>query len=352
MAMQRWAATGGDPEVPGPEVTVIITNHNYGRFLADAVASARSDRQGVHMQIVVVDDGSDDNSSQILDSMEPDVRVIRQGNVGQGAAMNAGFRACGAPLVMFLDADDTLLEGTGAAVVQAFARHPGVARVHFGLRCIDAEGEPTGQCLPEPGRSLPDGDLRALVLSTPDDIAWQPTSGNAFAADTLRRILPMPEAPYRIAADHYLSNLSALLGEVRDLGRDGANYRIHGDNADYRDRADLPSWTRRIIERTIVTHQRLHALADDLHLHFPDDPLSVPSVTFIANRLFSLRADPAGHPVPVDRRFRLARAGMQATLARRDLTRARRVAGVLWFAAMAISPRRIVTPLARRVLTR
>ena len=72
--------------------------------------------------------------------------------------------------------------------------------------------------------------MRLDELAFPFDLAWMATSANAFRADALRRILPIPEDEFRTCADWYLVHLMALLGPVVSLGSVGGSYRIHGAN--------------------------------------------------------------------------------------------------------------------------
>jgi hypothetical protein len=326
-----------------PAASVVVTNHDYGRFLAAAVDSALA-QEGLPVEVIVVDDGSTDGSGAVLDAYEGRARVVRQANGGQGAAMNAGFALARGEVVAFLDADDLLDPDAMARCAAALAADPGAVRVQFPLRCVDAGGRPLGVTMPaDPGR-LPRGDVRAAVLSHPDDLAWQVTSGNAFLASALARVLPMPPAPYRISADHYLSNLTPLLGRVAVLDSPAGSYRIHGANADFRSALDLDR-TRAIVTRTVATHEQVDRLAGELGLGGLGDPLAVRSVTFAANRLVSLRFDPGRHPVPGDRRWRLVADGTRAALARPDLGPARRAAAAGWFAAVAALPRAVARPL-------
>jgi glycosyltransferase involved in cell wall biosynthesis len=85
------------------DVTVVITSFNYGRFLAEAVESAR--REGA--RVVVVDDGS----TEPLPKLPPAVKVIRQENKGVARARNAGLAEVETPYALVLDADDRLVPG-------------------------------------------------------------------------------------------------------------------------------------------------------------------------------------------------------------------------------------------------
>jgi glycosyltransferase involved in cell wall biosynthesis len=91
------------------DVTVVITNFNYGRFLPEAVESALA-QDGGAPRVTVVDDGSTDPTTvDVLERLPESVTVIRQANAGLSAARNAGLREAGTPYLIVLDADDRLV---------------------------------------------------------------------------------------------------------------------------------------------------------------------------------------------------------------------------------------------------
>ncbi len=93
------------------DVTVVVTNFNYGRFLPEAIASALAQRGGPP-HVIVVDDGSTDpNTMRVLDELPAPVELVRQPNAGLSAARNAGLRRARTPYLMVLDADDRLRAG-------------------------------------------------------------------------------------------------------------------------------------------------------------------------------------------------------------------------------------------------
>ena len=120
-------------------VTAVVTCFNYGRFLAEAVDSVRS--QGA--RVVVVDDGSTDPGTHTaLDGLPDDVEVIRQENRGASAARNAGMARADTPFVLALDADDRLAPGALAALQSALDAHPDAAFAYGHQRFFgDMEGE-------------------------------------------------------------------------------------------------------------------------------------------------------------------------------------------------------------------
>lgn len=327
----------------GLAVDVVISNHDYGAFVTDAIESARA-QDHPEVKLVVVDDGSSDDSRERLGAYADAVEVILQPNRGQAAALNAGLARCKGDIVMFLDADDVLLPGVVARVAAAFAADPLVAKVQFRMDVIDSEGRPTGATKPPPHLPLPSGDLRLAEVTFPFDLAWLPTSGNAFRADALRRILPIPEHDYpRCGADWHLIHLATLLGRVSSLEEIGASYRVHGAN-NYElqeERLDLDH-VRETIGYARTTARALERLAGELGQERPDRILSVSD---LANRLLSRKLEPGLHPIPEDSTWGLVADGVRAAGRRFDVSWPMKLIFVAWFAATAASPR----ALARRL---
>jgi hypothetical protein len=339
-------------------VDVVVNNHNYGAYVVDAVESARA-QDHARVNVVVVDDGSTDDSRDRLEAYDGTVEVLLTENRGQAAALNAGFAHCRGEVVIFLDADDVLAPFAASHAAAALAAQPRASRAHFRMRMIDADGRPLGHSRPATDQPLPHGDLRRPELAFPFDMAWPGTSGNAFRTESLRRIMPIPERSYgRWGADWYLVHLTTLLGEVVALDEAGAFYRLHGANA-FEPAAPVLNLER--IRREIgyqqTTAAALTRLADELNLARPDPILSLSN---LALRLISRKLAPAQHPVASDRAPVLLAQACRAAARRYDVPWAVRAAMVACLAVIAASPRRLSTRLAelfvfperRRRLTR
>ncbi|HVF79938.1 MAG TPA: glycosyltransferase [Solirubrobacteraceae bacterium] len=326
---------------PGPRVSIVITNHNYGRFLTAAISSALA-QEGVDLEVIVVDDGSTDDSRAIIDRYGGQVCPLLQENRGQKAAFNAAMEIVSGDVVLFLDADDELKPGTAVAVADAFAATPGASRVVFRLAVVDETGRPNGSIVPSAGVALPHGDVRRAVLAFADDLAWPPTSGNAFAAWALRRVMPLPVDDDPIGADAWLHPLIPLLGLVVALERVGGNYRVHGANAHTRERLDVGR-SRQVLRWASGVHAQLDRLARELG-HGSARPRSV---TLAAHRMVSLRIGGPGHPIAGDTRASALGAGLRAAAGRTDVPVLRRCGYGMWFVAAAVTPPPIVRALAQ-----
>ena len=324
-------------------VDIVVNNHNYGAYLGAAIASARAQTHE-QVAVVVVDDGSSDGSRALLSGLGDDVTVVLKENGGQASALNAGIGRCSGQIVMFLDADDVLRPEAAARVAAAFAADDAVAKVQFRMDVIDADGRATGAIKPAPHLQMPQGDLRREELAFPFDIPWMAMSGNAFRRTALERIMPIPAEEYpRSGADWYLVHLTALLGSVISLEEVSASSRVHGGNSYEPQAAELSvAHLRQAIERTAPTSRALLRLAAELGLPHPQRILSLAD---LANRIVSLRLEPALHPLPEDRVGGLFLDAVRAAGRRADVSPAMRALFVAWFAAIAVAPR----PLARRL---
>jgi glycosyltransferase involved in cell wall biosynthesis len=110
-------------------VDAIITCHNYGRFLGDAIESVlgQSHRD---VTVTVVDDASTDDTAAVAARYaDRGVRYVGGRRGGAGQARNAGLAVTSSPLVAFLDADDAWLPERLAIGVRHLERHPGAALV-------------------------------------------------------------------------------------------------------------------------------------------------------------------------------------------------------------------------------
>jgi glycosyltransferase involved in cell wall biosynthesis len=331
-----------------PSVDIVVTNHNYGRFLPEAIESACAQTHP-EVAVVVVDDGSEDDSREVLRRYEDRVEVVLKERGGQASALNAGLERCRGEVLLVLDADDVLRPHAAERVAAAFAARPELAKVQFPMEVVDADGNPTGAVKPGGHLRAPVGDQRRAELAFPFDLPWLPGGGTGFRAEAVRRILPIPAADYpRSGADWYLVHLTALLGEAALLGEVCASYRVHGGNSYELDGDEIDlEHLREAILFAGATTRSLEALADELCLERPERILSFAD---LANRLVSLRLEPGRHPVAGDRRGALLADALRAVRRRFDVAAPMKALMMGWFGLEAIVPRRLARPLAELFL--
>lgn len=108
-----------------PLISVIIPCYNYGRFLSEAVNSVLcQQKDGLPVEVIVVDDGSTDDTPAVAQGLGSSICYIHQENQGLSAARNAGMRAAQGNFLVFLDADDLLTANTLNSHLNNFAAHP------------------------------------------------------------------------------------------------------------------------------------------------------------------------------------------------------------------------------------
>jgi glycosyltransferase involved in cell wall biosynthesis len=330
-----------------PVVSIIISNYNYGCFLANAIDSALQQSYPA-VEVIVVDDGSTDQSREVMNAYGSRILSLFKQNGGQASALNLGFDHSRGDIVIFLDADDLLLPNVVHSIVDAFRSQSNVTKVMYRMEVIDAAGQLTGEIKPDPHLPLRSGDLRPYVLNFPFDMTWMATSGNAFSSAALKKILPIPEQDFPIMADFYLSHLAPLLGPVTFLPEIGACYRLHGSNnfARKTKELDVPQ-IRGFITYAQKTCGYIERFANMWQLSTrPGKVRNLSSVSILSKRFTSLKLDPERHPIAGDTAWGLFQAGVAASWRRFDVSWPMRMLYILWFIAMLPAPKRMAYWLA------
>src|SRR5690349_14325620 len=141
-------------------VSVVIDNYNYAAFLRDSIDSALRQSYPA-VEVVVVDDGSRDQSRAIIAGYRDRIVSLLKENGCMGFALNAVFIASMGDIGLFLDGDDMMAPGAVREAVAAFDGYD-VVKVQWPLWEIDRRGTMTGRVLPK--ETLGDGDFRELTI--------------------------------------------------------------------------------------------------------------------------------------------------------------------------------------------
>jgi len=127
-----------------PKVSVIIPTYNCAKYLSAAIGSVLS-QTCQDFEIVVVDDGSTDNTSEIvadyLNNFPNRIKYLYQNNHGIACARNFGIKNSVGEYIALLDADDILLPEKLEKSLLAFADKKEIGLVHTGVLCINETGE-------------------------------------------------------------------------------------------------------------------------------------------------------------------------------------------------------------------
>ncbi len=207
-------------------VSIIINNYNYGHFLRAAIDSALNQTYP-HIEVIVVDDGSTDNSHEIIGSYKEQIIPVLKENGGQASAFNAGFAASNGEIICILDSDDLFVPEKVAEVVNVFGQHQDIDWCFHRLRFVDAKTGAFIKLSHESGSRICDFRTHAKKGKLP--FHAPATSGLCFTRSLLELILPMPEV-ITITSDNYLKFTAVALSKGYFLDEQLAFLRLHDSN--------------------------------------------------------------------------------------------------------------------------
>ncbi|MBD2205068.1 glycosyltransferase [Calothrix sp. FACHB-1219] len=211
-----------------PLVSIVISNYNYGRFIKEAIDSALKQTYP-NIEVVVVDDGSTDNSREIIASYGDRIVPLLKENGGQCSCFNAGFEASCGEIICFLDADDIYLPEKVAEVVEIFKSSEEIEWCFHNLRWVNENAE----LLPELSTQRPtvECDFRDILKSGKLPPPLPASSALSFRRSLLAKFLPKPISKAVKSTDFYVKYMAVALSKGSFLGKVLAFHRIHGSNA-------------------------------------------------------------------------------------------------------------------------
>lgn len=137
-----------------PKFSVVIPAYNVKDYIADCLNSVLAQSEP-DFEVIVVDDGSTDDTAQIVSTFDdPRIRLVCRENGGLAAARNTGIGAACGELVAFLDADDRWCPEKLAAHRQVFDQDPQVSVSYDLSAFIDINGHRTGLCMAQTKKPL------------------------------------------------------------------------------------------------------------------------------------------------------------------------------------------------------
>jgi glycosyltransferase involved in cell wall biosynthesis len=223
-----------------PLVSILINNYNYDRFLAEAIDSALNQTYDA-VEVIVVDDGSTDNSRSIINRYGDRIVKVFKKNGGQASALNAGFAISIGDIVCILDADDIFLPEKVAEVVHLFESHSTIDWVF-------TESAPaTTNELTEKERNSFYNEIRENSSTEPVKLIdfreeikraklpdFTPSTSNlCFRRSFLATIFPLPECKGTSGlaiCDTYLNLLAVGLGVGCVTTKNLGIFRVHESN--------------------------------------------------------------------------------------------------------------------------
>jgi glycosyltransferase involved in cell wall biosynthesis len=205
-----------------PRISVIITNYNYEAFLPAAIESVLGQTYP-NVECIVVDDGSTDGSINAA-RRYPSATLISKHNGGQVSAVIEGVSRASGELIIFLDSDDTLYPFACSTVAAEY--EPDVELYQYGLAVVNEAGVRIGSY---PDAALLTGGQVEAVLSH-GAFPCSPTSGNAFSARHVNRMVKRIGSQQRYFIDGYLIYSAPFFGRLKQIYAELGSYLVHGKN--------------------------------------------------------------------------------------------------------------------------
>ena len=212
-----------------PSVSVLIDTYNHERFIEQAIVSVlEQDFPSSEREILVVDDGSTDNTAALVEKFRPQVRYLRKANGGQASAFNAGIPEARGKIVAFLDGDDWWAKDKLSTVLEVMAKNPEVGAVGHGYYEAHDGVLPPRTVVPKARYRLHLGDVDTARLFS-SLRGFLGTSKMTIRKSILDRVLPIPEGLV-IEADEYVFTLAPAIADAIVLDRPLFHYRFHSNN--------------------------------------------------------------------------------------------------------------------------
>lgn len=247
-----------------PYVSIVTPAFNQGEYLADTIDSVLA-QDYPHVEYIVLDDGSTDDTPKVLERYTGKVRWERHANMGQAQTLNRGWAMSRGEIIGYLSSDDLIGRRAVSEAVEALTAHPDAPACYCDFELIDGHGRHIRQVQAE------DFDRKRLE----EDLVCQPGPGAFFRKDVFAATGGW-NPNLRQVPDYEFWLRVAQHGSFVRIPKSLASFRIHEGSASFRpitpERADeivdvmRAYWgdrdtpaSRRSLSRAFVSASRHHA---------------------------------------------------------------------------------------------
>jgi glycosyltransferase involved in cell wall biosynthesis len=254
-----------------PLVSVLITCYNYGPYVGQAIESALNQTLPPG-EIIVSDDGSTDDSCQVVEEYArryPSVRLVRNIHGGMARCLNAAYRASSGEIVCLLDADDVFLPGKIQSVVNALRNHPEAGFCSHRALLVDHKQRRRGVF---PLGAMPEGDCAAQTFRNAGILmGLPPTTNLSLRREVADRIFPVSEE-FTGYAEQVIHRLAPFLTELCYVDEPLAEWRQHDKNDQKATHISVKRLDRELGIMSVLWRKQkeyLQSVSDDLAFAFP-----------------------------------------------------------------------------------
>jgi glycosyltransferase involved in cell wall biosynthesis len=214
---EKSTGSGTRPE----RVSIVIPTYNHGRFLAQAIDSVLGQRYP-DVELIVLDDGSTDETSDVIGRYSGRLRAERQPRMGQAATLNKGWAMSTGAILGYLSADDYLDPDAVGRAVEALQGSPHAVVAYGGFDIVDDAGQ-----MVDAPRAQP-FDYDAMVRN-----GLCPLGPGAFFRRTVLEAVAGWDERLRLVPDFDFWLRVGLHGEFRCLPEVLGHYRAHDRSQTY-----------------------------------------------------------------------------------------------------------------------
>jgi glycosyltransferase involved in cell wall biosynthesis len=331
------------------KASIVIINYNYARFLQQAIESALNQTYR-DKEIIIIDDGSTDNSAEVIKSYGNLVIAVFKNNAGQSSCYARGLAVSSGDLVLYLDADDFLHPRCLSEVVDNWKQ--GCVKAHFYLDVVDESGARMDAVVPS-GR-LGNGTEPLKMMRLFGAYCSSPASGNIYSRDFLGKILPTEnDSEFRqfetiqFGADSVPILTAPFFGTIVAIPQILGSYRRHA-NASGGVTSTFQAETS--LEKLEKEHQR--DLIRDRAWRSAARQTAIPKLpepSRLKRRLCYLRLSGRGLD-PADNRLNLFAKGVFSSIWWDGYSCTQKIAICGWFVGVAILPLKIAEILIHPAL--
>jgi glycosyltransferase involved in cell wall biosynthesis len=201
-------------------VSIVIPAYNHARYLDAAIQSVLA--QDADVELIVIDDGSTDDTRAVLAACTGRFHWETQANAGQARTLNRGWAMARGELLGYLSADDLLRPGCVKAALETLAADPGAVLTYCDFDLVDPDSRVVRTV------RAPEFDYRAMVT----DLACPPGPGAFFRRAAYSRAGGW-NAAYRQMPDYEYWLRLGLTGTFRRIPRVLAAFRVHEGSASF-----------------------------------------------------------------------------------------------------------------------
>ncbi|WFU39397.1 glycosyltransferase family 2 protein [Bradyrhizobium sp. CB82] len=331
----RQAMLRGAEPATIPSLSVIIPNHNYAAYVGSAIRSAL-DIRWPKVEVIVVDDGSTDNSLEVINEFADEVTVISQPNAGQMPSCVNGFRKSSGDVIIFLDSDDVLHPDVMTEIASVSSK--AASKYQFQMRVIDAKGQPTGNVLPQYFSCPASDDIRRWMTTT-GAYPTPPGSGNAYPRWFVERVFSFESDFVDRAPDSYLLAAAPACGHVVTITKPLADYRVHGLNHGAFLQLDDTRFAREI-DLTRRRYEFFLEVAQTMNLPVTQHALNR-NLTYLCLRTASYRLRPDIHPIAREASIFILVDALRAFFYPQGFSTSQSASLLLWILCVLVSPSRL-----------